>query len=136
MMGPTRRSLTVVATMVLLALAGLTVAGCSAGPPAGPVKPTYTTGAAGSAQVVGYLVRAELEGGFWAVYDAPLSPSSAVQPRVLAVLLPGSVDEQGIAALNGRYVWASGRASGGASIRMAGPEILVDGIDVATPPAQ
>jgi len=122
--------------MILFAVIALTIAGCSAGPATGPVKPAYTTGPAGSAEVVGYLWRSDLEGGFWAVYDAPLSPSSAVQPKILAVLLPGSVDEAGIAALDGRYVWASGRTSGGVSTRMAGPEILVDGIDVATPPSQ
>ena len=134
-MGRRRRSVTVTTSVVLLTLVGLTIAGCSAGPPTAPGGPAYTTGAAGSAQVVGYLSRSDLEGGFWAVYDRPLSASSVVQPKVLAVLLPGSVDEGGIAALNGKYVWVSGRASGGVSTRMAGPEILVDGIDVATPPS-
>ena len=133
-MGRRRRSVTVTTSVVLLTLVGLTIAGCSAGPPTAPVGPAYTTGAAGSAQVVGYLSRSDLEGGFWAVYDALLSASGAVQPKVLAVLLPGTVNESGIAALNGRYVWASGRGSGDASIRMAGPEILVDAIAVATPP--
>jgi len=125
------------ATLAILAtLIGMVVAGCSTGPPTAPVKPGYTTGSAGSAEVVGYLSRSDLEGGFWAVYDIPPSPSSAQQPRILAVLVPGSVDESGIAALNGRYVRAAGRVSGGPSIRMAGPEILVDAIDVAVPPAR
>jgi len=134
-MGRRERFMSVAASMILFALVGLTVPSCDAGPPSAPVKPGYTTGSLGSAEVVGYLSRSDLEGGFWAVYDAPPSASSVVQPKILAVLLPGSVDEPGIAALNGRYVWAAGRVSGGVSTRMAGPEILVDGIDVATPPS-
>jgi hypothetical protein len=133
-MGRTDRLTTVTALVILLTLLGMALAGCDAGPPSGPVKAGYSTGSFGSAEVVGYLSRSDLEGGFWAVYDIPGSPSSVQQPRILAVLLAGSVDEGGIAALEGRYVWATGRVSGGASTRMAGPEILVDGIDVATAP--
>ena len=118
---------------ILLAVGGTTLAGCEAGPPTGPVKAGYKAGSLGSAEVVGYLSRSDLEGGFWVVYSSPTT-SSVVPPQVLAVLLPGSVDEGGIAALDGRYVWAAGRVSGGASTRMAGPEILVDGIDVVQAP--
>ena len=118
---------------ILLAVGGTTLAGCEAGPPTGPVKAGYKAGSLGSAEVVGYLSRSDLEGGFWVVYSSPTT-SSVVPPKVLAVLLPGSVDEGGIAALDGRYVWAAGRVSGGASTRMAGPEILVDGIDAVQAP--
>lgn len=133
-MGRIQRAMPTAVTLILLVTMGLGSTGCAAGPPASPVKPAYTPGSAGSASAVGYLSHSGLEGGFWAVYDAPLSPSSAVQPRILAVLLSGSVDEPAVAALNGRYIRASGRIAAGASIRMAGPEILVDGIDIATPP--
>jgi len=130
-----RRSgfVTVAALVILLAVGGTILVGCNAGPPTGPVKAGYKTGSLGSAEVVGYLSRSDLEGGFWVVYSLPTT-SSVAPPNVLAVLLPGSVDESGIAALDGRYVWAAGRVSGGASTRMAGPEILVDGIDVVQAP--
>jgi hypothetical protein len=130
-----RRSgfVTVAALAILLAVGGTTLVGCDAGPPTGPVKAGYKAGSLGSAEVVGYLSRSDLEGGFWVVYSSPTT-SSVAPPQVLAVLLPGSVDEGGIAALDGRYVWAAGRVSGGASTRMAGPEILVDGIDVVQAP--
>jgi len=118
---------------ILLAVGGTTLAGCEAGPPTGPVKAGYKAGSLGSAEVVGYLSRSDLEGGFWVVYSSPTT-SSVVPPKVLAVLLPGSVDEGGIAALDGRYVWAAGRVSASASTRMAGPEILVDGIDAVQAP--
>jgi hypothetical protein len=130
-----RRSgfVTVATLAILLAVGGTTLVGCDAGPPTGPVKAGYKAGSLGSAEVVGYLSRSDLEGGFWAVYGLPTT-SSVAPPKVLAVLLPGSVDEGGIAALDGRYVWAAGRVSGGASTRMAGPEILVDSIDVVQGP--
>ncbi|HEY5433510.1 MAG TPA: hypothetical protein VIL06_08930 [Coriobacteriia bacterium] len=124
---------TVAALAILLAVGGTTLVGCDAGPPTGPVKAGYKAGSLGSAEVVGYLSRSDLEGGSWVVYSLPTT-SSVAPPNVLAVLLPGSVDEGGIAALDGRYVWAAGRVSGGASTRMAGPEILVDSIDVVQAP--
>jgi len=122
------------AALIPLAMLGAALLGCSGGRPPAAIMPGYTEGTTGSAQVVGYLSRSDLEGGFWAVYDYPPAASSAHQPRILAVLLPGSVNEAGVVALNGRYVRASGRVSSGASIRMAGPEILVDAIDAATRP--
>ena len=124
---------TVAALAILLAVGGTTLVGCDAGPPTGPVKAGYKAGSLGSAEVVGYLSRSDLEGGFWVVHSLPTT-SSVAPPNVLAILLPSSVDEGGIAALDGRYVWAAGRVSAGASTRMAGPEILVDGIDVVLAP--
>jgi hypothetical protein len=132
-MGRRDRFVTAAVVLTLLAVGGAVLPGCAAGPPSGPVKAGYKTGSLGSAEVIGYLSRSDLEGGFWAVYSLPAT-SSVAPPHVLAVLLPGSVDEAGIAALDGRYVWASGRVTGGASTRMAGPEIMVDGIDAAQAP--
>jgi len=129
----------------LMALAAVTL-GCASsgsgtpspgvGAPGGstPIAPGYTPASDGTAQVVGYLQRSDLEGGFWAVYGSPETSSGTGTPTVLAVLLPGSVDEAGIAALEGTYVRASGRISTGASSRMAGPEVLVDGIAVVQEP--
>lgn len=109
----------------------LGVAGCMSESPSAsfgtPPRPGYFAGP-GGAEAVGYVVREDIEGGFWALVDIDPGVSSTVQPKIIAVLLPGSVDEVGISALKGRFVWAAGRASGGASVRMSGPELLVDGI--------
>jgi hypothetical protein len=126
------RRATAVAALGLAVVLG--VAGCAAGPPKRSASPGFKKVGAGGAEVVGYLGRSDLEGGFWAVYGSAVGSSSAEAPAVLAVLLPGSVDEAGIAALKGRYVWAAGRLATGASIRMAGPEIKVDGIDTVMEP--
>src|SRR5450759_3006114 len=91
---------TVAALAILLAVGGTTLVGCDAGPPTGPVKAGYKAGSLGSAEVVGYLSRSDLEGGSWVVYSLPTT-SSVAPPNVLAVLLPGSVDEGGMAALDG-----------------------------------
>lgn len=122
-----------------LIVAGILVAGCAttAQRPTPPASTrtgvgSYSADANGSVEATGYVGRSDLEGGFWALYDRPLGPSSAIQPKVLAVLLPGSVDEGGIAALDGSFVRVGGRVSGGASVRMAGPEVFVDSIDVIT----
>jgi len=116
--------------VVLLALA---VSGCgSEGSSTSfgtPPKPGYKTGSFGSAEAVGYLVREGFEGGFWAVTDVPPGTSSGVQPKILAVLLPGSHDLAGIAVLEGKLVWVAGRVPGDVSTRMAGPEIAVDALD-------
>jgi hypothetical protein len=117
------------------------VAGCTSGPaPVPPVStPTgvgsYSARADGSVEATGYVVREDLEGGFWALQDIAPTPSSVVQPKILAVLLPGSVDEKGIAALVGSYVRVGGRLAGDVSVRMAGPEVLVDAIDLVAVPA-
>ncbi len=119
--------------LALLVMAAVVAGGCTPEAERTPTVPYYKTVPIDSAEVVGYLGHSDLEGGFWAVYDAPVT-SSGAPPRILAVLLPGSVEERGIAALDHQYVWAAGRISGGASTRMAGPEILVDGIGPATMP--
>jgi hypothetical protein len=123
-MDAVRRPVAIVLAMLLAAVA---LYGCTSGPPKGPVAAGYKTGSLGGAEVVGYLER---EADTWAVFDIAPGPSSVYQPQVLATLKPGSVDEGGIEALLGRYVWAAGRVA-----RRTGPdktpEISVDGIDVA-----
>lgn len=127
-----RRYTQVIAAALAALVLASGAAGCmSEGPSASfgtPPKPGYVAGP-GGAEAVGYVVREDIEGGFWALVDIEPSVSSTVQPKIIAVLLPGSVDEVGISALKGRFVWAAGRASGGASVRMSGPELLVDAID-------
>jgi hypothetical protein len=86
----------------------------------------------GSVEATGYVAFSQLEGGFWALYDRPVGPAGAAQPRIVAVLLPGAVAETGIAALKGARVKVTGRLETGVSTRQAGPEILVDVIAGAT----
>lgn len=109
--------------MLCVCLAAGMVAGCAGGPPTSPVDPGLKKGSLGGMEVIGYLVGPDTEGGPLTVYDIPPSTSSVVQPNALATLKPGSVDEAGIAVLEGRYIWAAGRGSSGAV-----PEIRVDGI--------
>jgi hypothetical protein len=120
----------VVAAAAVLAV----IAGCtppqpvSTLPSTGTDIGTYTAHADGSVEATGYVGRSDLEGGFWALYDRPLGPSSVNPPKILAVLLSGSVDQSAISAMDGVYVRIFGRLSTGTSIRMAGPEVFVDGI--------
>jgi hypothetical protein len=98
--------------------------------PGRPVPPrsNYSELPDGTVEAVGYVGRSDLEGGFWALYDRPQGPPSAIQPRIVAVLLPGDVGEPAIAAMDGSRVTVTGRAQQGASVRMAGPEVRVDTI--------
>lgn len=133
--------------MLSITLAFLVVAllvACSAGAgsaaPTGPsaasrtVDPGISQWGQGQVEAAGYVTWIDLEGGFWVLNDR-LSQSAADRPKVVAVLLPGSVSETSIAALEGAYVVASGSMQGGASIRMSGPEVMVDTIAVARPGA-
>lgn len=122
-----RKSLSASAVLVTLLVAA-TIAGCTGGPPKEAVGPGVDKGWLGGIEVVGYLEGSASAGEEWAVYDVKPSADSAVQPRILATLRPGSVDAGGIEALEGRYVWAAGRGSGDV------PEIKVDGIEPAEEP--
>lgn len=113
---------------VALVLSITLVTGCTGGPPDGPVSPGAESGALGGMEVVGYLANAD---GAWTVFDSDPNESDGSGAEALATLKPGSVDLSGIEALDGRYIWASGRSTGGAA---DGPEIRVDGIDVAVEP--
>jgi hypothetical protein len=114
------------------------IAGCAPPQPISVLPSTgtdigsYTAHADGSVEATGYVGHSDLEGGFWALYDRPLGPSSVTQPKILAVLLAGTVDQGAISALDGAYVMLFGRLSTGVSIRQAGPEVFVDGIAVTT----
>jgi hypothetical protein len=125
---------------VVLALAGC---GSPAVPPA-PAPSTPPPGSSGKLGVrpeagiadlgggrviaSGWVAYEELEGGFWAVMDIEPSTSSVVQPKVVAVLLPGKVGAEQMKAAEGTFVAAEGVVQEGASIRMTGPEIVVDAL--------
>jgi len=107
---------------------GTTAPGTSTPGPAVQPRSSYSQRADGTVEAIGFVGRSDLEGGFWALYDNPIGPSSASQPRILAVLLAGDVTESAIAALDGAHVTLTGRPQPGASVRMAGPEVRVDTI--------
>jgi hypothetical protein len=87
----------------------------------------------GNGRVVawGWVTRVNLEGGFWAATTNP--NMRGIQPKVVAVLLPGKVSEAEIARLEGSFVGAEGTLQTGASTRMAGPEVVVDAVRALLP---
>lgn len=127
------RRFCVMAAVCALCMNAVVLAGCGAGPPAGKVSPGLKSVAGGGAEVVGYLGHSDAEGGAWAVFASKPGTSTAGRPSILAMLRPGSVDEGGMKAIDGRYVWAAGRTSGDAGPHSV-PVILVDGIDVVQEP--
>ena len=94
-----------------------------------PVRPGLYELAGGRVRALGVLAYRDLEGGFWAVTDAP--PGLPVSPdaRVVAVIANAadltSVDFK---ALEGRSVAVEGKLVDGASIRMAGPELEAESV--------
>ncbi|PKQ19564.1 MAG: hypothetical protein CVT66_09600 [Actinobacteria bacterium HGW-Actinobacteria-6] len=124
----TKSRILLVVGAVALALGVTVVAGCTGGPPKGPVSPGVESGAFGGMEAVGYLSRVD---GTWTIFDADSSAASEGEPVALATLVPGSVDENGIEALDGRYVWAAGTSSDGKSDT---PQVKVNGIDAAVEP--
>jgi len=139
-----RRFVTACATIALAAV----FAACSTpspavppgqtGPTSTPVPgrttapaPGLTRPASGPAIAYGWVMHQDLEGGFWALVDRPRSPSTAGQPTIVVVLLPGVAPEADIARLEGSYARATGTVADGVSARMAGPEMKVDAISGA-----
>jgi hypothetical protein len=77
----------------------------------------------GTVQAVGRLEWVDLEGGFWALVGG--------DDGAAAIAVIQNADEflDTIEALEGRDVIVTGTRFDGASIRMAGPEIIIDSID-------
>ena len=91
----------------------------------------------GRVQAVGTLERFELEGGFWAVTQAPAESDEGA--GVIAVIANGGELEEELRPLEGATVVVTGERFEGASIRMAGPEVIaetVEEIDDAGGPAE
>jgi hypothetical protein len=78
----------------------------------------------GRAAAYGWLTEIDLEGGTWEVVSQP--PTSSVAGGVVAVLVPGAVTTAQLDKARGVFVGAEGVLQQGVSIRMAGPEIVVD----------
>lgn len=125
------KPLLVLAALLLVILAAVAV-GCSgasspsARPEASPAPSSaYSAAPDGSVEATGYVAHEGIEGGFWTLQDIPQGPSSVVQPKILAVLLPDVVTESQIAAFSGAFVRVSGRLSVTMWTHMAGREVLV-----------
>lgn len=81
----------------------------------------------GSIVAVGVLRRIDLEGGFWAITDP--ADRNTDQARWIVVISNSAELEDELAGLEGALVRASGERFEGASIRMAGPEMMVEAIE-------
>lgn len=80
----------------------------------------------GKVKVAGVLTYSDLEGGTWAIVDDSADPAEN-----LAVIANYQGIESKLKDLEGQSVVAEGELQEGASIRMAGPEIVVSSIDAA-----
>lgn len=76
-------------------------------------------------QALGRLARIDLEGGFWAIVEGAGEQQGT---RIVAVITNPDAWERELAVLEGSVVIAVGRRFEGMSIRMAGPEIVVESI--------
>ncbi|MCL5888171.1 MAG: hypothetical protein M1617_07790 [Actinobacteria bacterium] len=89
----------------------------------------------GQAQAIGELRWIDLEGGFWAVVDT----TAAGDGKNVAVIANGAEITQMLEPLEGMHVSVIGERFEGASIRMAGPEIIAESVEEFSPgggPAQ
>lgn len=79
----------------------------------------------GKVKAVGTLTWVDLEGGFWALTD----DSAAGNGSNIAVIANGDELESELDPLEGQKVTVIGERFEGASIRMAGPEIIVESVE-------
>lgn len=78
----------------------------------------------GTAQAIGTLEWIDLEGGFWAVTGGTAAEED--EGATIAVITNGNELQNTLAPLEGRTVSVIGERFDGASIRMAGPEIIAE----------
>jgi len=81
----------------------------------------------GTVQAVGTLRWVELEGGFWALIDD--SAAGGESGLTIAVIANGDELDSELSPLEGQKVRVIGRRFEGASIRMAGPEIIAETVE-------
>ncbi len=82
----------------------------------------------GTAQAIGTLSWVDLEGGFWAVTDPTAAEGEGA--TAIAVIANGDELDGELRPLEGSMVALTGERFEGASIRMAGPEIVVETVEV------
>lgn len=135
--------------LVSLALAALLlIAGCSgATDSGGPATPPTSTPdssttsprlgmvpglydqADGSVRAVGVVTRVELEGGFWALTLGELAEGNT--SGIVAVIANAEEFETQLQGLLGQTAIVTGTRADGVSVRMAGPEVMAETIEVA-----
>lgn len=81
----------------------------------------------GTVQAVGTLTYKDLEGGFWAIVGGTGAEGNA--DTIIAVINDSDEFLDQIESLEGKTVIATGTRFDGATIRMAGPEIVIDSIE-------
>lgn len=81
----------------------------------------------GTAEALGTLEYRDLEGGFWAIVGGTESEGNLGEV-VAVVVNPDEFADQ-LEALKGKTVLVTGTRSEGASVRMAGPEIVITAIE-------
>jgi hypothetical protein len=92
-------------------------------------EPGLTTTEEGKAQAVGIFSYVDLEGGFWRIAESASSSGAQDAPTVVVIANSESLPE-GASSYEGEYVRASGELFEGATIRMAGQEMIVENIEV------
>lgn len=81
----------------------------------------------GTAQAIGTLEWVDLEGGFWALTGGTAAEGD--EGTTVAVIANGDELQDTLAPLEGRQVSIIGERFEGASIRMAGPEIVAETVE-------
>jgi hypothetical protein len=81
----------------------------------------------GTVQVIGTLEYRDLEGGFYAVVDGTVTEDGL--GKIIAVVNNADEFADELDALDGKPVSVIGTRFDGASIRMAGPEVIVETIE-------
>jgi hypothetical protein len=81
----------------------------------------------GSVQALGVLEWRDLEGGFWAILST--TAADPAEGTIVAVIAPGTDLDDSLKALKGKTVMVTGTRFEGASIRMAGPEIVPTAVE-------
>ena len=128
----------IVSALLVLTTAGSFV-GCTpaTGGDATKLEPGLTQLADGSAQAIGTLEYRDLEGGMWVILGGSQAAGGAA--KTVAVIANARDIGSTLQTLEGNQVIAKGTKLDGASIRMAGPEIIVTSIvkaEGAAVPAQ
>ena len=81
----------------------------------------------GTVKAIGTLEWVDLEGGFWALVDN--SAAGGENGSTVAVIANGDELDSELSQLEGQRVSVIGKRFEGVSIRMAGPEIIVETVE-------
>lgn len=124
-------------TLVVVAMVAVLLSGCAASqsnprqqplPAAGTrIAPGLYDMPDGTVQAVGTLEHSDLEGGFWKIIGGTASEGNA--GVTVVVIANGDDLASELRSLEGKTVMAVGKRQQGASIRMAGPEMVAEKIE-------